>query len=243
MLTVIAVTNGDLLSHPLVLLILGGAFTGYLLPRLTRKWQDRQKELEVKIELVSQISEVAVPAWGRLVSGIEPLGTKDTVVRDELMQAYRDWEIESTKILSTLSAYYRDGYVPQKWLIYCEIVRVAFNLTWTDAIATREALVQTLKKDVSWLSNEDPVQPQLSLGAMNTLEEGGDVIIRGKRRSWLTPARRRGPEQAYFGKTWMGVDDDYWSGIVNRKTWFHFRQSILSAKNGMVQLILDSPIF
>jgi hypothetical protein len=48
-------TIWDKISNPLVLLIVGAVISGILVPYITRQWQDHQKELELKTELVSRI--------------------------------------------------------------------------------------------------------------------------------------------------------------------------------------------
>jgi len=47
----------SVLAHPLIVLLVGAALTGILVPAFTRRWQNRQKELEIKAALVSDLSE------------------------------------------------------------------------------------------------------------------------------------------------------------------------------------------
>jgi hypothetical protein len=53
---------GAVLKHPLVLLVLGGLFTALLVPQITREWQDRQSEKEIKRSLLEEISTSATTA-------------------------------------------------------------------------------------------------------------------------------------------------------------------------------------
>lgn len=53
---------GSLLRHPLVLLVAGGLFTAVLVPQVTRQWQDRQSEHEIKRSLLEEISSSATTA-------------------------------------------------------------------------------------------------------------------------------------------------------------------------------------
>lgn len=50
-----------ILSHPLFLLIIGALVSGFIIPMvinyLSNKWQKRQKSLEIKIDLVTSISQ------------------------------------------------------------------------------------------------------------------------------------------------------------------------------------------
>src|SRR5262245_22494393 len=42
---------------PLLAVLLTAALSGYVVPRITRRWQDHQKELEIKTSLVEAISD------------------------------------------------------------------------------------------------------------------------------------------------------------------------------------------
>ncbi len=55
-------TLASFLKHPLVLLILGGVFSALLIPQVTREWQDRQREQEIKRDLLEQIATSATTA-------------------------------------------------------------------------------------------------------------------------------------------------------------------------------------
>lgn len=45
------------LQHPLLLLVVGALISSYIIPLYTKAWQDHQKELELKTDLVSEISD------------------------------------------------------------------------------------------------------------------------------------------------------------------------------------------
>jgi hypothetical protein len=53
-------TTWEKLSNPLLLLIIGAVISGILIPYFTRQWQDHQKDLELKTDLVSGISKAIV---------------------------------------------------------------------------------------------------------------------------------------------------------------------------------------
>jgi hypothetical protein len=53
---------GPFFKHPLVLLALGGLFTAILIPQVTREWQDRQSEQEIKRTLLEEIASSATTA-------------------------------------------------------------------------------------------------------------------------------------------------------------------------------------
>lgn len=53
-----------ILSHPLLLLLVGGALTGYLIPSITRQWQDRAHAIDVKGGLVKSANEAEARYFG-----------------------------------------------------------------------------------------------------------------------------------------------------------------------------------
>ena len=47
----------NILSNPLLLLVVGGIISGLLFPYITSQWQNHQKELEIKTDLLRRLSE------------------------------------------------------------------------------------------------------------------------------------------------------------------------------------------
>lgn len=43
--------------YPLILLLVGPVITSLLIPWFTKKWEDRKKKLEIKVDIVSKMSE------------------------------------------------------------------------------------------------------------------------------------------------------------------------------------------
>jgi hypothetical protein len=54
---------GDILTHPIVLLALGGLVSGWLVPRITQRWQDQRKALEVKADLVERVAQAVAAIY------------------------------------------------------------------------------------------------------------------------------------------------------------------------------------
>jgi hypothetical protein len=127
------------LSHPFVILIAGALITSYVIPRFTRKWQDHQKELELKMGLVSKISE-DVTAIVMAVQFVlltryldEVTGERRRARQKELDDAYREWEINSSVIESQLMAYYPDAGIWRDWRRFSEVVTDFYALLgWQD---------------------------------------------------------------------------------------------------------------
>ena len=90
------------LSHPLILLLVGALISSYLIPALTRRWQEHQKELEIKIDLVDQINEAIIDIVMR-IQFVEIEAKSQT--QEEFDTAYREWEIKAAVIGSRIRAY------------------------------------------------------------------------------------------------------------------------------------------
>ena len=74
---------GRLLAHPLIITLFSALLAAVVLPPLTRAWQDRQKELELKRDLVTQIAETSTRAVRR---GI--IGQQDEARREWLVERF-----------------------------------------------------------------------------------------------------------------------------------------------------------
>ena len=98
-----------MLSHPLVLLLIGGAFTAgitnYLVPSITRKWQNHDKELELKSELVREVNRAAFDFF-ESIRLIEYAGKPKTL--EPLDRAYVRW-LTSTEVISAEMITYFPG--------------------------------------------------------------------------------------------------------------------------------------
>jgi hypothetical protein len=90
-------------SHPVFLLLLGGALTGYLIPSFTQRWQDHQNELDVKSRLVTQVSEGLATFTGsvrRIALGGGQPGLRG------LDSAYVTYDVRYAVVRSELEAYF-----------------------------------------------------------------------------------------------------------------------------------------
>jgi hypothetical protein len=94
-----------------VVTLLGIALTAWLLPALTRQWDDRQKAHDLDAALVSQISV----STGSAMSDIEQLQLADDPARRAA--AVRAWTRTSLAIKSRLDAYFSKE-VAATWALY-----------------------------------------------------------------------------------------------------------------------------
>jgi hypothetical protein len=115
-----------LLSHPLLLLVVGALISRYLIPSLTRRWQDHQKKLELKIDLLNRIGE----SVNGIVTAIQFAECRvGNPMKEELDHAYRDWEISRAGIGASLRAYFPGSRIGHDWDSYSDLVTDFYSLT------------------------------------------------------------------------------------------------------------------
>ena len=128
----------NFLKHPLFLLIVGAVISRLVIPLITRNWQIRQKSLEIKTNLVSEISQ-AVMEFFMSVQFVHlrkehRQSSQDDVLPEEQIefdQAYKTWEVKSAVIATKLEAYITESKVPDTWITFSNIVTQFYALEGT----------------------------------------------------------------------------------------------------------------
>jgi len=102
-----------------MVLLVGALISGVLIPAFTRRRHRHQKALEIKTQLVSDSSKSIM----RIVVATQfaRLGARSQS-QDDFDRAYRDWEVESAVIGTTLVAYFPDTTIPADWVALSELV-------------------------------------------------------------------------------------------------------------------------
>lgn len=109
----------DVLAHPMIILLVGAALTGLIIPLITRRWQDRQKALELKTELVSELSQAIM----EIVLSVQFVKMQSQYMdQEKLDQAYLTWETRSAVIGTKLQAYFPETTIPGEWTRFSEVV-------------------------------------------------------------------------------------------------------------------------
>jgi hypothetical protein len=121
----------DVLAHPLFLLVVGSIVSSYLIPNLTRRWQDHQRELELKVSLVSAMSqsvaEIVLPTAFDLVG----MGTQE-----DGNLAYRKWEVSHAVTEAQLRAYFPSSGIASDWATFSRMMTLACALEVTESGVT-----------------------------------------------------------------------------------------------------------
>jgi hypothetical protein len=99
-------------EHPVTLLLLGAVLTNYLIPRIAQRWQDRQREIELKTAFLSEVSD-AVLAMLMSVQYAE-FGAESQSLED-CNRAYRTWETERARIAARMRGYFPATGLTERW--------------------------------------------------------------------------------------------------------------------------------
>jgi hypothetical protein len=131
-----------ILGHPLfvgaAVAVLTGVLASLLLPAITRVWQDRPRELELKRELVKRISRIATETvengnrFARFAETFETRGERNAF----LNRALHGWRVESSIIDSELTTYFHGTPLPDRWEAFVRAVDTFLEYEAYDAWLT-----------------------------------------------------------------------------------------------------------
>jgi hypothetical protein len=133
------------LANPLVVTVVAAVLGSFLIPYLTRSWQDHQKALEIKTSLVSQMSESVsdAVATGRFIAA-------DLVQTGSAQQAwndgYREWTTASASIGARLQAYVGPE-IGADWRSFADVVENFFRLSANTDNRSRRQQVEEIARD------------------------------------------------------------------------------------------------
>lgn len=115
----------EISNNPLLVLIVGAIFTGIFIPWITRRWQYKQKELELKTKLVSDITKSVMKTAMTIYLFNAPknqlqLSMDSNKQQEELNETYKEWKVDSCIIGTKLHAYFPeeklgDEQIHKKW--------------------------------------------------------------------------------------------------------------------------------
>jgi hypothetical protein len=131
---------------PLGLLVAGAAVTGLLVPYITRGWQRHQKRLELKVDLLRELSEAVT----RLITHAQwrDMGAKPELSpadRAEFEWRYGEWEVGTQVLQAQLEAYFPDSPdIARHWSSYCDLLRALHKLSWLTE--NRDQLLEDLRQ-------------------------------------------------------------------------------------------------
>jgi hypothetical protein len=162
----------QILEHPLLLLIVGAIISSLVIPLLTRRWQNHQKELDLKVGLVSQINEYTTDFL--MTVQFAELGSNSQQPED-FDRSYREWEIRCAKVRSYLYAYFPESRFGLDWDHFSELVTQFYALTGIPDEARRRLHIKSISccplLDPSKVDWDDLSRPRTKKGWLDLRNE------------------------------------------------------------------------
>jgi hypothetical protein len=127
---------------PVLMVLFGAAISAWLVPAFTRQWQDRQKEREIKVALVSEISHSTSNA---LVTSQFVASRALADGQAEYNRISLDWAQRSAQVEAKLAAYFPGQALVDDWRDYSIVVENDFYLL-TKSTAGKAEAVETVRR-------------------------------------------------------------------------------------------------
>jgi hypothetical protein len=137
------------LFFPLVVLLAGAVVTGLLIPGLTRRRDNERKALEIKTNLVGDISEAVMQFMVAIQFAVLRAASQ---TQKEYDDAYRAWETKRAVLGTMLEAYFPTAGIGDDWDKFEDNVRRFYALSGVSEPAERKRLATELltKYGLTW---------------------------------------------------------------------------------------------
>jgi hypothetical protein len=211
-------------TNPLVLLFVGAGMSGILVPYFTRRWQDRQEELKLKQELVSDLSH----AITKILRAVESTEDKSKKI-EEFKKARDDWFLKIPDIGSQIHTYF---YKSKKnirgfWENYKHVIEEYCDLTEQDNSNKREA---NLRKINQGLRDIEEIKQDKNVKSPSHSDSDllSDRLIKVATQSDLDGLKK------LITRSDIKSDDAY------AKEWHEVHQKLFDLKHDLMKLIIEN---
>jgi hypothetical protein len=212
----------DALNHPLLLLVVGALISSYIIPFYSREWQDHQKELELKSDLVGKIGDAVT----NMVIKTQAKKAVVSIPYEEFYDTWQTWESASATIASRIRAYFYSSPLTEQWNNYSKIVTDFAFLSISSDACKRLGYVQEIQKYFS-----------ISLSVINRTDLNN---------CRANPDQFQKIHNTPFALDLSGID---WNELIVNgndrqlsESWLKLKQGILNQKDNVIQEILRSHI-
>jgi hypothetical protein len=149
------------LRHPLTLLFVTAIVSGWLVPRITRSWQDHQREGELKVQLVTEAgTAVAKMLTAAQFSEFGGSGKN----QEEIDEDFKAWNTQQVVISTKIRAYVTDAAVAKDWDTFSEMITNVYALSAQGAPRRKKYLGELRRyigdADVDWPALEAGYKPE-----------------------------------------------------------------------------------
>lgn len=138
---------------PVLMVLFGALVSAWLVPAFTRQWQDRQKEREIKVGLVSEISDSTSDA---LVTSQFVASRALTSGQAEYNRVSLDWARRSAQVEATLAAYFGGQELVDDWHDYSIVVENDFYLL-TEGTSGKAEAVDLVRRYLESARGTEPI--------------------------------------------------------------------------------------
>jgi hypothetical protein len=150
------------LRHPLVIAVLAAAFSALLIPQVTREWQDRQKEQDLKQSLLGEISTSSTSAVRSSISlaggHLRAAGGEQGEDAGDVYQQLRnDWLVRRASARARIAVYFPQLYAC--WYSFERATADFLSLAVPGDEASRRARVASLQRYVNADFAESYIDP------------------------------------------------------------------------------------
>jgi multisubunit Na+/H+ antiporter MnhG subunit len=140
---------------PIIVVVLTATLSGYLIPRITRDWQDYQKELEIKTSIVEKANVEILNILLAMQFAERGVGTQTDFDR-----AYQNWEIQRAALEGKISVYFHGQTVAKDFHNFSEALTDFYALAGVNNPAYRAKQIVKLKNyfgenATDWVTLED----------------------------------------------------------------------------------------
>ena len=125
---------------PIIAVILTAALSGYIIPRVTRDWQDYQKELEIKTSIVENANVEVLNILLAMQFAERKVG-----IQADFDKAYRTWEVQRSALAGKISVYFHGQSVAKDFESFSEAVTDFYVLAGVNNGAYRSKQIAKLK--------------------------------------------------------------------------------------------------
>jgi hypothetical protein len=188
------VTLEEVLVHPLFLLLIGAGVTSLLIPWFTKRWENRKKELEIKMDIVSKMTEIITYQRATALHAMQRKNKITDAEKEAYIEKSKKWYVESSLIGSKLQTYFPEleirilweDYYARALSAYCDAASLYYSKdpTKEDNTEDKKAFIDIMGRVRDYLSfnvaTKEPIIPitdQLSRKSVHDALKQADLLI------------------------------------------------------------------
>jgi len=226
-----------ILTHPLLLLLIGAVISGLLVPYITNQWQNHQKEMEIKTNLVTQISKAVsdIIIVSRMIQIPSFSNTNLSYAN-----TFEDWEVSKSTIGSQIQAYFPQNNIRQEWdnlsSAITDFSGLSPQLSSRD-ISKSDYSIKICARMIHILSLYEYLKSEYSMNINDTdmnMYGCQDVIGQQNIKTYSSNL---------YSINWkVLLYKDRYSSTIYFKNWLKLERELQTRKDNLIKTVLDTPL-